>query len=311
MKNSSYFRYKKAFWSAILIFITGGAFAQSGMTESEVVSYLNIILVLIGVVALLLILVAVFTYRVLNIIMSKPEEAEAEAEAEEEPGMWANLQTKLTNAVPVEEEEAVMLDHDYDGIKELDNHLPPWWKWLFYATIVFAVIYLFAYHVIDIAPLSAEEYQMEMARAEEVASERKLVAGNTIDETSVEFVSTESNLVNGQEIFMSMCAACHRPDGGGSVGPNLTDEFWLHGGSISDIFGTIKYGVPEKGMISWEAQIKPADMQDLSSYIISIQGTNPPNAKEPEGEKYVPEESEPAPAEGENAAEDSESTENV
>lgn len=311
MKNSSYFRYKKAFWSAILIFITGGAFAQSGMTESEVVSYLNIILVLIGVVALLLILVAVFTYRVLNIIMSKPEEAEAEAEAEEEPGMWANLQTKLTNAVPVEEEEAVMLDHDYDGIKELDNHLPPWWKWLFYATIVFAVIYLFAYHVIDIAPLSAEEYQMEMARAEEVASERKLIAGNTIDETSVEFVSTESNLVNGQEIFMSMCAACHRPDGGGSVGPNLTDEFWLHGGSISDIFGTIKYGVPEKGMISWEAQIKPADMQDLSSYIISIQGTNPPNAKEPEGEKYVPEESEPAPAEGENAAEDSESTENV
>lgn len=311
MKNSSYFRYKKAFWSAILIFITGGAFAQSGMTESEVVSYLNIILVLIGVVALLLILVAVFTYRVLNIIMSKPEEAEAEAEAEEEPGMWANLQTKLTNAVPVEEEEAVMLDHDYDGIKELDNHLPPWWKWLFYATIVFAVIYLFAYHVIDIAPLSAEEYQMEMARAEEVASERKLIAGNTIDETSVEFVSTESNLVNGQEIFMSMCAACHRPDGGGSVGPNLTDEFWLHGGSISDIFGTIKYGVPEKGMISWEAQIKPADMQDLSSYIISIQGTNPPNAKEPEGEKYVPEESEPAPSEGENAAEDSESTENV
>ena len=311
MKNSSYFRNKKAFWSAILIFITGGAFAQSGMTESEVVSYLNIILVLIGVVALLLILVAVFTYRVLNIIMSKPEEAEAEAEAEEEPGMWANLQTKLTNAVPVEEEEAVMLDHDYDGIKELDNHLPPWWKWLFYATIVFAVIYLFAYHVIDIAPLSAEEYQMEMARAEEVASERKLIAGNTIDETSVEFVSTESNLVNGQEIFMNMCAACHRPDGGGSVGPNLTDEFWLHGGSISDIFGTIKYGVPEKGMISWEAQIKPADMQDLSSYIISIQGTNPPNAKEPEGEKYVPEESEPAPSEGENAAEDSESTEHV
>ncbi len=182
-----------------------------------------------------------------------------------------------------------MLDHEYDGIRELDNHLPPWWLWLFYGSIAFSVIYLFIYHVIGVAPLMEQEYEQEMAMAAEQLAERQLVASASIDETNVVFQSDQANIENGQNLYIQMCAVCHKPDGGGSVGPNLTDEYWLHGGTINDIFKTIKYGVPEKGMISWEAQLKPDQMQDLSSFILTLQGTNPPNAKEPQGEKVVPE----------------------
>ncbi|WP_435355640.1 cbb3-type cytochrome c oxidase N-terminal domain-containing protein [Emticicia sp. SJ17W-69] len=192
----------------------------------------------------------------------------------------------LTGAVPLEKEEVILLNHNYDGIRELDNHLPPWWKYLFYATIVFAIIYMLDYHVWKSSPLQEDEYQQEVAVAQKQIEEFQAKNANSIDENSVKLLATDSKVVaKGKEIFTGKCVACHGALGEGGVGPNLTDEYWLHGGTIKDIFKTIKNGVPEKGMISWKATLKPNEIQDVSNYIVSLAGTNPPNGKAPQGDK--------------------------
>lgn len=193
----------------------------------------------------------------------------------------------LTDRVDVDKEELVMLDHNYDGIRELDNNLPPWWKYLFYATILFSVVYLIRFHVTGTGPSSEEEYiaQMEAAlanKAESMADE-----GEQITEDNVVYVVEAKSLEKGAAIYKGNCATCHGDLGEGGTGPNLTDEYWIHGGSMKDIFSTIKYGVPEKGMIPWESQMSPENMQAVASYIKSIAGSNPPGAKDPQGEIYV------------------------
>jgi cytochrome c oxidase cbb3-type subunit 3 len=180
----------------------------------------------------------------------------------------------------------MLLDHNYDGIHELNNHLPPWWVYLFYITIIFAVVYLFNYHVLNLQPLPSKEYALEMeTAAKEVALYKKMYANN-IDETNVKITTDASELAAGKEVYLKECKACHGEKGEGGTGPNLTDEFWLHGGDIKYIFKTIKVGVQEKGMISWEKKLKPDVMRNVASYIITLQGTNPPNAKAPQGEKF-------------------------
>jgi len=203
-----------------------------------------------------------------------------------------NLIDRWNAAVAVEDEHKILLEHDYDGIRELDNHLPPWWKYLFYATIVFAVVYVGIYHVWGISPLQDEEYRQEMTLAQEVMETRMAFSGNNIDETNVELSRLPEDIQSGQEIYVANCAPCHGKEGEGGVGPNLADEYWVHGGSIKDIFQTIKYGVAGKGMVAWEGKLSPVQMRDLSSFIISLEGTNPPNAKDPQGEKYVRDEAE-------------------
>jgi cytochrome c oxidase cbb3-type subunit 3 len=198
---------------------------------------------------------------------------------------WKKMQG---TTVAVEDEKDILLHHDYDGIRELDNHLPPWWVNMFYLTVIFAVGYMLVYHVWNKAPLQAEEYEQEMAKAKIEVAAYQEKQGNSIDETSVKLLLQDASAIaNGKAIFDANCMACHGLSGEGTVGPNLTDDFWLHGGSINDVFKTIKYGVPEKGMISWQSTIKPKDMEDVSNYILSLQGTKPANAKAPEGEKYV------------------------
>jgi cytochrome c oxidase cbb3-type subunit 3 len=198
---------------------------------------------------------------------------------------WKRMQG---TTVAVEDEKDILLHHDYDGIRELDNHLPPWWVNLFYLTVIFAVGYMLIYHVWKKAPLPAEEYDLAMAKAKIEVAAYQEKQGNSIDETSVKLLQQDASAIaNGKAIFDANCMACHGLSGEGTVGPNLTDEFWLHGGSINDVFKTIKYGVPEKGMISWQSTIKPKDMEDVSNYILSLQGSKPANAKAPEGEKYV------------------------
>ncbi len=202
---------------------------------------------------------------------------------------WSRFSKSMTAAVPIEREDDILFDHEYDGIRELDNSLPPWWLYGFYLTIGIAVVYMFIYHVSDYGKSSTEEYAIEMERAQKEVEAYLARQSNLVDETNVTLLTDEASLAGGQEIFTSLCAACHLDHGGGnetSVGPNLTDKYWLHGGSIKDVFTTIKYGVPEKGMISWKSQIRPGDMHKVASYVLSLQGTNPPGAKEPQGELY-------------------------
>ena len=210
-------------------------------------------------------------------------------EEEEEEKDWVDgLLHKLTDAVPVENEEEVATDHVYDGIMELDNNLPPWWKAGFYLSIVFAVIYLLRFHVFQSAPLSEEAFKIEMAEAEIAKAEYLKTAANLVDESSVTVLTEDSRLAEGGKIFAKNCAVCHANDGGGGVGPNLTDNYWIHGGDIKAIFSTIKYGVPAKGMISWKDQLNAGEMQEVASYILSLVGTSPANQKEPQGDLTKP-----------------------
>ncbi len=202
--------------------------------------------------------------------------------------LWKRLNQALNDSVPVEREKEVMTDHEYDGIKELDNNLPPWWLYGFYITIVFSVIYMFHYHVLGTGPSSAQEYATELAVAEEARTAYLAEMGEVIDEYSVVRISDADMLAKAGVAFIEKCAPCHTPSGGGSVGPNLTDEYWVHGGSINDIFRVIKYGVPEKGMIPWQGILTPEEMQAISSWIMDLQGTNPEGGLPPQGELYVP-----------------------
>jgi cytochrome c oxidase cbb3-type subunit III len=203
-----------------------------------------------------------------------------------EVSLWAKFMNLLIDAKPLENEKEILLDHDYDGIKELDNNLPPWWKYLFYVTIVWSIIYMLVFHVFDTGKLMEAEYAEEIEIAE-LQRAQFLAGGEFIDENNVKATMDPGTMFSGKEIYVKYCAACHGNNGEGLVGPNLTDDYWIHGGDIKNIFIIIKNGVPEKGMISWKAQLNPKNMQEVGSYILSLHGTNPPNQKPPQGEKWV------------------------
>ena len=207
-----------------------------------------------------------------------------------------NLTQKLTRTKKMEQEYDIMLDHDYDGIKELDNVLPPWWVYMFYMTIVFAIVYLVRFHVIN-DYTQQEEFETEMETARVEIEKYKLTAPDLLDKEKVTLLTDETSLAEGKKLYeTSTCTACHKPDGGGSIGPNLTDDHWILGGGIKNVFNTLMEGGREgKGMVAWKATIKPKDLQKIASYVISLQGTNPPDAKPAEGDLWV-DENAPAPA---------------
>jgi cytochrome c oxidase cbb3-type subunit 3 len=199
---------------------------------------------------------------------------------------WRKLDKQFfTKAAPIEQEADILLDHDYDGIKELDNALPPWWKYGFYITILVAVFYLLKYEVWQTGPNPTQEYTTEMNDAKAQVEAYLAAAKENVDEQSVTLLDA-AGIDAGKQLFAKTCIACHMSKGEGGVGPNLTDAYWLHGGGIRDIFKTIKYGYPDKGMQSWQATYSPVQMQQLASYVKSLKGTNPPNAKAPQGELY-------------------------
>lgn len=194
---------------------------------------------------------------------------------------------QLNGTVEIGKEESILLDHDYDGIKELDNNLPPWWKYGFYLTILTAVVYLVNYHVIRTSPLQKQEYANSIKKAEaEIAEYMKGAAGN-VDENTVKLLQDAADLASGRDLFISSCGACHGRSGEGGVGPNLTDDYWLHGGSVKSIFKTIKYGWPDKGMKSWKEDLSPVQIAQITGFIRSIRGTTPANAKDRQGELYL------------------------
>lgn len=217
--------------------------------------------------------------------------AEPAVAAPKRPNLWQ----RLTDAVPVERQHEIVFDHAFDGIQELDNKLPPWWVGMFYVTIVFAVVYFTYHEVLGLGDSSAVEYEKEMAAAEEMKLARLAALGAQVDENTATLVTDEAALAEAKGIFIEKCAACHGAEGQGGVGPNFTDEYWLHGGSVKDVFKVVKYGVPAKGMIAWESQLTPPQIQNIASYILSLKGTNPPNPKAPQGELYIAEADAAAP----------------
>jgi cytochrome c oxidase cbb3-type subunit 3 len=177
------------------------------------------------------------------------------------------------------------MDHDFDGIKELDNRIPPWFNYLFYGTIIFGIIYMLDYHVLKTGKLPVQEYQEEMQQAALQRAEL-IRSGALVNENTVTRLSDASALNDGKEIFKANCVPCHGENAQGIIGPNLTDEYWIHGGGIKNVFKTIEYGVPAKGMLTWEGKLNPREIQEVASYVLSLQGTNPPNAKMPQGQKW-------------------------
>lgn len=190
--------------------------------------------------------------------------------------------TKTVDAAAEADED---MGHDFDGIHELNNPTPPWWKWGFVFTVCFGIVYFWRTEISHSAPSQLEELAAAEEKAAMAKEEYLKKAANNIDESNVVLLTDADDLAAGQKMFISNCAPCHGPQGQGVVGPNLTDDYWLHGGKINEVFKTIKYGVADKGMKAWQEDFSPKQLAQLASFIKSIHGSHPPNAKEAQGQK--------------------------
>jgi cytochrome c oxidase cbb3-type subunit 3 len=250
--------------------------------------FLFVLLFLLIAIEITLKAVHTITYQLLS-DEKKAELAEENSLDLKDKQWYKAMMQCLTKSVPIENEKQLLMDHDYDGIKELDNNLPPWWVYLFYACIVFSVIYLVRYEIMG-APDQDAELKNEMAQAKIEVAEYMKTAPDLMDEKTVTLLTDPADLTAGKGIFETNCAACHRADGGGQIGPNLTDDNWILGGGIKKIFHTITSGGRDgKGMIAWKGTLKPKEIQAVASYIISLKGSNPKDPKAPEGDVWVDE----------------------
>ena len=212
---------------------------------------------------------------------------EFETKKNQEFAWFKNIIVKLTATTPLEKETEIIMDHNYDGIQELDNTLPPWWKYGFYASIVFAIVYLVRFEVLG-ADNQIVELEKEVASAKIAVEQYKKTAKDLIDAESAILLTDAADLKNGENIYNTTCVACHRIDGGGGIGPNLADEYWILGGGIKNIFNTISEGGRSgKGMVSWKQSLKPSEIQQVASYVISLGGSSPVDGKEPEGDLWT------------------------
>lgn len=271
--------------SALEYFIDSGdrpAFVKYPMVSL----FLLVFLFLLIAIEITLNAVDTITYQLLT------EEQKAQLEAAQttslrESQWYKNLVKALTKSTPIENENEMLLQHDYDGIKELDNTLPPWWVYLFYITIVFAAVYLVRFHLMG-GDTQEMELKNEIAQAKIEVAEYLKTAPDLMDEKSVTLLTDPASLAEGKAIFTANCIPCHRADAGGQIGPNLTDNQWILGGGIKNVFHTLMNGGRDgKGMISWKGTLKPKQMQKVASYVLSLQGSNPVNPKPAEGEVWV------------------------
>ncbi len=258
----------------LLILLSSVNLFAAGDNSEETIYSVAKIMVVVSLVSILFVIWLVLVYS---------EKNDNHGEMLKRP--FRKLFGMLTKSTPIEKEHEILLGHDYDGIRELDNRIPPWFHGLLWLTIIFAVVYMIRFHVAGSGNVMADEYIEEMRQA---AVEREILVktGAFLNEETVTFDDSPASLNAGKDIFIKNCAACHANDGGGLVGPNLIDEYWIHGGGIKNVFRTIKYGVPQKGMISWESQLNPTEMQEVASYILTLQGTQSANPKAPEGDKW-------------------------
>jgi cytochrome c oxidase cbb3-type subunit 3 len=250
-------------------------------------------LLLVFVSFLVLKVVKIYAQEVLNPIrFATPEEKRLRAiELEKletakpiKPPLWL----KIMSLKPIEQEKSLVMEHTFDGIEELDNPTPAWFMVLFYGSIIFAIGYLLNYHVFNFGKLQDEEYAIEVQQAEDAKTAMLMKPGNAanqVNENNVTISEDKTQLADAALLFKNACSPCHGENAQGIVGPNLTDEFWLHGGSVKDIFKTIKYGVPDKGMIAWEKTMRPKQIAAMANYILSLEGSHPAGAKAPQGKK--------------------------
>lgn len=274
----------------IIAILLAGSTQLSYAGNGELMNNIALIAILV-----MLILIAIVCFTLLNTFkvlasLLLPKETETVALTEHEYILEptkpkVTLMEKLLSLRPLHEEKDMLINHEYDGIRELNNPIPAWFMWLFYISIIFAFTYLLNYHVFKLGKLQDEEYVVEMKQAEVDKKAFLAKSANRVDENSVKLSTDPEELKLGGAIYLQNCVACHGDKGQGIVGPNLTDEFWIHGSKIGDLFKVVKYGVPEKGMISWEKQLSPKQIADVTNYIKSLKGTNPPNPKAPQGEK--------------------------
>ncbi len=212
---------------------------------------------------------------------------EAKSLGFKESDWYKKMMKAITKSESIENEDQLLLPHDYDGIKELDNTLPPWWVYLFYGCIVFAVVYLVRFEIMG-GDNQETELKNEMVQAKIDVAQYMKTAPDLMDEKTVTLLTDKADLAVGKAIFTANCIPCHRPDAGGQIGPNLTDNRWILGGGIKNVFHTLVNGGRDgKGMISWKATLKPKEMQKVASYVLSLQGSNPVNPKAPDGEVWV------------------------
>ena len=187
-----------------------------------------------------------------------------------------------------------LLDHAYDGIQEYDNPLPRWWLALFWATIIFTPLYILYFHFGG-GMLAKERYDQEMIAFYDKQAEQLLALGEISEGTLVDLMADASMMNGGKKIFQAKCATCHGMFGEGGIGPNLADDYWIHGGQLMDVYATVRDGVTAKGMLAWERQLRPAELMAVSSYVGTLLGTDPPNPKAPQGDQQVRQAPAPVP----------------
>ncbi|WP_196889701.1 cbb3-type cytochrome c oxidase N-terminal domain-containing protein [Aureivirga sp. CE67] len=197
---------------------------------------------------------------------------------------WKRFLKAMTKANDLDREDEILLDHDYDGIKELDNVLPPWWLYGFYITIIICVFYVG--NIIFFGAYNQDkEFEEEMAKAEKEIAAYKEANPNLF---KVVRLTDAKDIEAGKKIFNANCAACHAVDGGGGIGPNLTDNHWVLGGGFNNIYNTITNGGrPGKGMIAWKNSLDQEQRQQVASYVLTLKGTKPANPKEAEGDVWT------------------------
>ncbi len=279
----------KVLLPVLIMMFSSSLFAESTAAPTPGLSSNAMTILLMCVIGIELLLILFFARKTNDFIqkISMGDQPE-KVYLRQSPLAWIKDKWASMNFKPIEEEAKIDTGHNYDGIRELDNIIPPWFTTAFILTILFGLAYLYRYHIAKSAPMQIEEYEMAMAKADLEHDEFLKREANSIDESSITLM-TGANLDAGRKVFVTLCAACHKMDGGGLVGPNLTDDYTLHGGSLQDIFKTIKYGVPEKGMISWKEQLSPMQMAQVSNFVLSLRGTTPADPKEKQGELYTPE----------------------
>ena len=276
---------------AVVLMATNGAYAQAYKGNEPPLDNYGTAWVLIAANIFLFVLLMVQVNLVRGLLRAALGTDEQTTEASDAAGpTWVDrIMQRLTRQVKIEQEQDILMHHEYDGIRELDNVLPPWWLWLFYGTIAWGFVYLIGVHVMNFIPDQKTEYVNEVAQAQVDVAAYIALQGELVDENTVTLTTDAAVLGTGRDIFTQYCTPCHGADASGSetsVGPNLTDAYWLHGGGVKNVFRTIANGVPVKGMISWKSQLKPAEIRALACYILSLEGKGAATQKAPQGDLW-------------------------